>query len=369
MATTPETFTGYWCEQESEVVEPVPVYECATCGERSDERRCSSCNLFKPREGSGCPECFEEVEEVDLVVDHDGTTIRVEDFDADGASFAVREAERNAELLAAREASRAEAREAALAASTPVPWSEIRPGDRIVNPEASHLGPSDLITVLDVLVTGDAATGIAAGTVVTVTDRYSVSVSTHSGDEIVQRSTLPAPTNLDVATPAERVRVEDAPDLWSGSGVRAITLRLGKGDDFTMGCVPAACIYGSSSSSSGALSALAVLIDAETARAFASAARQASEHLDINGGRRPEQQDVVLSVEEDTSMFSNLTRWVTFRRGDDTGDKLVQILTEQKKGRGAHSATVTDRVAMLTIADAADQAAQWLDEQTDARRA
>jgi len=37
------------------------IYECPDCGERSTDRRCSDCNLFTRRLGTGgqCPECEE----------------------------------------------------------------------------------------------------------------------------------------------------------------------------------------------------------------------------------------------------------------------------------------------------------------------
>jgi hypothetical protein len=42
------------------------LYECSSCGQVDEERRCDSCNLFKARaEGGACPECDGHIEDPD----------------------------------------------------------------------------------------------------------------------------------------------------------------------------------------------------------------------------------------------------------------------------------------------------------------
>jgi len=49
-----------------EDVELGRAYECSTCGQVDEERRCDSCNLFKARaEGGLCPECDEHIDDPD----------------------------------------------------------------------------------------------------------------------------------------------------------------------------------------------------------------------------------------------------------------------------------------------------------------
>lgn len=45
-----------------------PAYECGTCGDINDERRCDSCNRFKAKaEGGICPSCLDYNEYVEHV--------------------------------------------------------------------------------------------------------------------------------------------------------------------------------------------------------------------------------------------------------------------------------------------------------------
>ncbi|WP_336794438.1 hypothetical protein [Gordonia malaquae] len=81
------------CGDCGDIVDTVePVYECTTCGQLTDERRCADCNRFTARaeHSIGCEICFAAVDTEAAALDHDGALIRAADFDPDGPSKADR---------------------------------------------------------------------------------------------------------------------------------------------------------------------------------------------------------------------------------------------------------------------------------------
>ncbi|MFD6092806.1 hypothetical protein ACFWGN_11850 [Oerskovia sp. NPDC060338] len=363
-----ETFTAHWCPQDEKIVEPVVVYECSRCGERSDERRCPTDNIFAARvESPGCPECFDDVEEIEAVTDHDGETVRVEDYDPQGASLVERDAEARAQASAAQAERVAEKTRELDGRAVTKAWSEVRPGDQILVPSNIGSLPPDELGVYAVEVAGPGALGVEPGSVIALLDRYGLRVEVHAPDDQARVMIEPMdPQNPELSPVSERITVGPAV-VHGSSGHRHIMLRLGKGERTTYGRAPVAVLYGSSSPTSNGMGNLGAFIDPREARAYADAARVAAEHLALDGGRRDYDDDVSTEVSDEAYMTANLSRWVRFALGTDMDQNTTQIILEQEKGRGSYSACIKDKAAMLALVDLAEQAATWLEEQVGVR--
>ncbi|KQP62932.1 hypothetical protein ASF47_18135 [Nocardioides sp. Leaf285] len=151
-----ETSEALWCEacEEAFTVDDAErLYECGTCGAVSTERRCEQCHKFMARsEEPGCPHCQEPVEAtpVLVVVDHDGRTVRVEDYDADGPAKKVRDAAEKAkadERAASEAAARLAAKRANAAEGTA---ATVEPGVVLIDPDDTSRWASRDAEVLSV---------------------------------------------------------------------------------------------------------------------------------------------------------------------------------------------------------------------------
>lgn len=246
MSTTPETITGYQCTSCATVWDKedlVRVYECGSCSTLSDERRCESCNKFMARaeHGEGCPDCFTECEEIESVVDHDGTLVPVEDYDPTGPSRAERDrATRDAEAASRAQAAKTE-HDAVLARCTPTPWSQVTPGALLAPKSPTGFGYDTPVPVREVYPRPD-------GSVVVVTAEFSdPRIEVHPGDETVMVlpetddqppagvAVVVAEQSGPVSSPARRceVHVEVATLTREGALLPSLNMSLRGGSLFT----------------------------------------------------------------------------------------------------------------------------------------
>ena len=364
--STPTTQRAFWCPGDEQIVEPVPAYECSRCGERSDERRCEQCHIFASRTDEDvCPECFGEVEGREVVRDHDGTVILAVDYDPNGPSLNERTETQRA-IDAEQRAAVAAARKAELeATSSQRLWADLAAGDVVLLPHLLDDTRYDEATVVDTFIAGSNANGVAPGTVVTVLEQHGVRVVGHGPDETVMVTASGQHSPEIDATDARYVSRTDVPGLWAAAGPRTIMVRTGRGDGLSLDGMPMVALTAVRGHMGSPLGAFH---DAADARAFAHAARQAAQTLTDNAGRRPRDPDVSVVLESASHVSANLSRWAKFRSGADGDTTVVEIAISERRDRGSFTTTVCDRLAMLALADAAEQGATWLDEQYDPTR-
>lgn len=139
--STPETFEMLWCEACNvgfDENEAALIYECGNCNTKGTDRKCPDCKKFRARsEEPGCPQCEEPVDEnqVEMVHDHDGQVIRLEDYEPDGPTKAERDEAAKIAAAEQAETDRAARLAAKQANVTVVTAADITPGAVLVDPD------------------------------------------------------------------------------------------------------------------------------------------------------------------------------------------------------------------------------------------
>lgn len=347
--------TGHWCPDCMDLTEAVRVYECDADGWVGDERRCETCNKFvSRRDEDGCESCFAEVTEVEVVTDHDGTVIRLEDYEPNGKSLAER---RKAELEKNKR-NHAKKTKAALdnllAEATEATWGEISVGQQVIAKDwKGNLDAAKTATVLSINVAGENSVApVVPGSLIVLTEHYGLRLEAHSADEVVMIKSA-ASELVSVESADQRFIIEQADDTH-GTGVKFISANVGlaatEQRNIYMGE-----ISGKNSQHSGFQTTIAAFFQPEEARAFARVARETAIELrsrilvDETGN-----VDVVLTEEDD--IISHVpTRYTTFRIGKDDfmGGDGVRVLTATS-GRSTQSFAVLSPNVIDGIAKAAD---------------
>lgn len=357
-ASTPPVQTGHWCPSCEELTEPVPVYECHTCGTEGVERRCDTCNRFAARRDTdGCETCFGELEEVEVVEDHDGSLIPLAEYDPEGSALAERQRAEleaaNAEAQAKREAQIADAVEGA----TATPWSAVTAGAVIlVKDWSGRLDPAFPATVLSVTTAGAGAKApVQPGSIIATVQHHGIRTEAHAPTDVVYvREGAPGAA----MPPAERFTVGEAEHIM-GAGLTAVSQGFDRGGEHTGG-IPVAEIYGRHSARSGSYTRLAAFTDPEAARAYAAAALTAAEDSRVpdSGSAAP--------IEEETGFFAEPypTFGATFGVGPlDFADGGFGVeLVVFTSPRSASSTRFTDGAVLRRVAEAALTGAERLED-------
>lgn len=360
MAATAAPRTGHWCNDCQELVETTPVYECSRCSEASDERRCADCNIFTARrEEDGCENCFAEVEEVQVVTDHDGTLIRAEDYDPNGEAREVRNAKASAAAAAKRAAKEQARANALIAGSTVATWADVRPGMSLA--VRDHKGNIDTEQNAAILSLTTAGTGCAAplkpGDIVAVVQHYGQRVAKHSPTEeaIILGPADPEDLEADLS---ERITVGAAPRSVDGSPNYIID--AGMGFESNNGSrLLAGYIRVRSTPYSNMSTPLGTFIEPAEALAFATAARKAAETLTVpDTTSDPESDDYYQYTFADSANFPvayQLTRYARFSTGPvQFGSGNGVVIRVGTSEHGGMTVLITDQRTMLAAAQAAE---------------
>lgn len=358
--------TGYWCPDCLEITEPVRVYECDTDGYVGEERRCETCNRFcSRRDEDGCENCFAEVDEVDVVTDHDGAVIRAEDYQPNGKALAVRQKEEfEANRKAATKKAKAEI-EALLSATVETTWSEITVGQEIVAKDwKGNIDTRRGSKVLSVTTAGENAVApVVPGSLIVVTDQYGVRVEVHSADETVLiKSDAPAPEASEA--PQERFVVTEGNDTH-GSGLKLVDAVVGLAATAERN-VYVGEIMGRNSEYSSFQTIVGAFFDPKEAKAFASAARTAANDLRTRV-LVDDVSELAVKLEESDNILSHApTRYATFLVGTDDmlGGEGVRVYTGSRE-RTSQSFAVLSPSVLDGIARAAELIADKLTELID----
>lgn len=368
MARTAAPSTGHWCDDCQELVETTRVYECSRCSTRSDERRCPDCNIFASRlEEDGCESCFAEVEEVQVIEDHDGNTIRLEDYEPDGEAHSIRSAAAEAALTAKRTAKEKAKVDTLVAGGTVATWADVRPGMSLVTRD--HKGEIDTLqnaAILSLITAGPGCTApLEPGDIVAVTQHYGQRLEKHSptDEAIILGSADPEDLEAEIS---ERITVETSTHPVHGSPNYII--EAGTGFDAMNGSrLPLGYIRVRSTPYSNMSTTLGTFSEPAEARAFAAAARTAAETLTVpDHSSDPESEDdyeYTFADDDAYPVSSQLTRYARFSTGTiefGSGNGVnVRVGTSE---RGGMTILITDRRTMLAAAQAAETIAERLTE-------
>lgn len=353
--------TGHWCPDCMDLTEAVRVYECDADGWVGPERRCETCNKFvSSRDEDGCENCFAEVQEVEVVTDHDGTLIKLEDYQPNGKSLAER---RKTEIEKSKKDSAKKAKaalESLLSETTEMTWGEISVGQQVIAKDwKGNLDTAKTAKVLSINVAGDGSIApVVPGSLIVLTEHYGLRLAAHSADEVVLIKTAES-TPVTMESADQRFIVEQGDDTH-GTGVKFISANVG------LAATDQRNIYmgeisGKNSEYSGFQTTIAAFFQPEEARAFARVARETA--TDLRSRilvDETDEVDVVLT-EDDDIMSHVPTRYATFRIGKDDfmGGDGVRVLTATS-GRSTQSFAVLSPNVLDGIAKAADLIADKL---------
>jgi hypothetical protein len=345
-----------------DLTEAVRVYECDADGWVGTERRCETCNKFvSSRDEDGCESCFAEVEEVEVVTDHDGTVIRAEDYEPNGKSLAERQ---KAEFEKAKKESAKKAKVALqnlLSETTETTWGEVSVGQQIVAKDwKGNLDAAKTATVLSINVTGENSVApVIPGSLIVLTEHYGLRLAANSADEVVLiKNVETAPVAVESAD--QRFIVEQGDDTH-GTGVKFISANVGLAATDQRN-VYIGEISGKNSEHSGFQTTIAAFFQPEEARAFARVARETAADLRSRILVDETAEVDVAFTEDDDDIISHVpTRYATFRIGKDDmmGGDGVRVLTATS-GRSTQSFAVLSPNVLDGIAKAAELVADKL---------
>jgi hypothetical protein len=345
-----------------DLTEAVRVYECDADGWVGTERRCETCNKFvSRRDEDGCENCFAEVQEIEVVTDHDGTLIRAEDYEPNGKSLAERQ---KAELEKSKKDSAKKAKaalESLLSETTETTWGEISVGQQVIAKDwKGNLDAAKTATVLSITVTGENSVApVAPGSLIVLTEHYGLRLAAHSAEEVVLiKNVESAPVAME---PADQRFIVEQGDDTHGTGVKFISANVGLAATDQQN-VYMGEISGKNSERSGFQTTIAAFFQPEEARAFARVARETATELrsrilvDETG-----EVDVTLTEDDNDIMSHVPTRYATFRIGKDDmmGGDGVRVMTATS-GRSTQSFAVLSPNVLDSIAKAADMIADKL---------
>lgn len=357
--------TGYWCPDCMELTDPVRVYECDVDGWVGEERQCETCKRFASRRDvDGCESCYAEVEEVEVVTDHDGALIRAEDYRPDGKAFAVRLMEEYAKhSKAAKKKAQAELDDL-LSHTSETTWGNVRVGQHVVARDWSgNIDTGKAATVLSVTRTGDNCVApLVPGSLIVLVQHYGVRVEVHSADETVLiKSNGPAPEAPQ--PPQERFVVSHGNDSY-GSGLKLIYASVGPAPVEDRN-VYIGEITGKNSEYSSYRTIVGAFFEPDEARAFAAAAREAAAELRTRVLVDEADLRVELTAAEDITSHAP-TRYATFLVGTDDmlGGEGVRVSVGASE-RASQSFAVLSPSVLEAIATAADLIADKLDALID----
>lgn len=323
----PETFSAHKCSDCEQIVEEgrlSRIYECGSCGTRTDERKCPDCNKFAARaEEDGCPDCFAECEEVEAVVDIDGEIIEADQYDPD-RSFAEREAEETANQKITQATRRTERHEAVKASADPKPWTAVTPGMRVVLPDTDPDDPvgSSASEVLHVAHRSDGAVIVAArGTY--------PPVKVYSGDEPVLVAETGEPPSVGYGT----VTRNDAEKSSGGSPVRGMEVAFGYDRDMKLPVLEMSTSMGMSSSP------LSAWYDPQLATEALDEMERAARALCAEQGVAYNETDTDGRVEQGERVYSGSYGGATYGIGPDLFGEGVEITYSSANN---HTSSISD---------------------------
>lgn len=348
-----------------ELTEAVPVYECGVDGYVGEERRCESCNRFvSRRDEDGCASCYAPVGEVETVIDHDGTEIRLDDYVSNGKSLAER---RQDERKSHEEESKKREKEklkSVMSETTEVRWADVSVGQRIITTDwKGNLDTGREATVLSIMVAGDKCVApLVPGSLTVLLEHYGPRVEVHSPDETVLVKKGVADTSF---LPAKERFIVTAGDDMHGSGVKLLSVEFGLAAT-TKGSVYMGEINGKNSPYSGSRTIIAAFIDPREAKVFAYTARAAAARL--RGSLLVQDMEEIAVDVQDTSFLTSHvpTRYTNFIVGMDEsiGTHGVRV-TNGTSERSTQSFSVVAPSVLDGIARSADMIADKLTELYD----
>lgn len=350
--------TGYWCPDCEVVTEPVRIYECDTDGWTGTESQCAECKKFVSSRGDGCEDCFAELVETDVVVDHDGTVIRWSDYEPNGKSLADRRKQSAASQAKKADADHEKKVKAFLAQSHEKQWSEVKVGDHIVVKDWK--GKLDLTrdaTVVSLTTVGsECDSRLTPGSFVAVLEQYGLRVKAFLPTDValMRNDATPAVT----PTAEERFILRHGSDTH-GSSIKLISSGIGL-STFSDEPVYLGEIIGSTSKYSSAQTAIAAFAQPEEAVAFAKTARAAAEEL--RQMRLFDSAEVeVSSIEDFVPIAHAPVRYACFTVGADdfTQEFGVSVRVGGNPVSG-HTFCVSDAAVLDAIAKAAEDISHGL---------
>lgn len=358
--------TGYWCNDCEELTEAVRVYECDLDGWKGTERRCETCNKFvSRREEDGCENCFAEVEEVEVVTDHDGAIIKASEYEPNGKPLAQRlkEADEAQKKAYARKA-KSDVNEL-IAKTVETTWGEITPGQKIVARDwKGAIDTHRSATVLSVTVAGENCVApVVPGSLTVVVEHYGLRLEVHNPEDSVLVLTDEVKSEL-LPTPDERFTVIQGNDTH-GSGIRFVTANV------SFAATEDRNIYlgeinGKSSAYSGQSTIIGSFFEPEEARTFAKRSREAAAELRSRALFDGEEAIAVELTEVDDVLSHAPTRYADFIVGVDDmlGGDGVRVMTSST-GKSTQSFSVLSPAVLDGIAEAAEMIANKLTDLYD----
>lgn len=345
-----------------ELTEAVRVYECDADGWVGTERRCETCSKFvSRRDEDGCENCFAEVEEVEVVTDHDGTLIKAEDYKSNGKSLAERNkaASEKSKKDAAKKAKTA--LDALLSETTETTWANIAVGQRIAATDwKGNIDTFQDAKVVSIMVAGaNAMAPVAPGSLIVMTDHYGPRIESHSPDDsVLIRNAAPEPTTIEPVE--ERFSVSLGSDTHGSSGIKFVSANVSLAATSVRN-VYMGEISGKNSQHSGYETIIGSFHDPAEARAFGKAAREAAVEL-----RKvvlvDDLEELAVELTDNDDILSHVpTRYATFLVGKDDmmGGDGVRVSTSTSV-RSTQSFAVLSPNALDGIAKAADLIAEKL---------
>jgi len=357
---------SYWCPDCMELTEAVRVYECDADGWVGDTSRCEYCNKFvSRRDDDGCESCFAEVEEVEVVTDHDGNLIREVDYEPNSKSLAER---RKIEFEKQNKKTAKKSQDALtklLTETVETTWSEVSVGQKIIAKDwKGNLDTLRDATVLSVIVAGEnSASPVLPGSLIVLVEQYGLLIEVHSPEETVL--VRADETKLVTVAPVEdRFVLKNGDDAHS-SGVKFVSANVSLAATAERN-VYMGEIMGKNSASTAHQTLIGAFFEPKEARAFARVARATAAEL-RSRILVDEIEEATLELTNDDDIMSHApTRYVTFLIGADEmlGEEGVQVSTGTSN-RSMQSFTVMSPNVLDSISRAADLIADKLTELID----